>query len=209
MSVLNFFKTKTSQDNTSSPIPYETSNGHSPGFSQKGDGENQSSQNSDIPEDVFIEYAKPKPKEAGTVEGKSAANDLQVLYKYLEQNLEKKGYEDALVNPDTSYMEEHIQYITNELSLLISKVKTYYSGYIRIIDFHIETRKRSGMIETVDELLAHKQTVMEEIEIVSSIQEDSNNRVGLSQNLVLSYKKGFRNGFAAITYNTVLSRKTQ
>lgn len=162
----------------------------------------------EIPENVFIEYAKPKPKEnMESNDGAQQVNDLQTLYRYLEQNLEKKGYEDALINPDSSYMDEHIQYINNELSLLIAKIKTYYSGYMRTIDFHIETRKRNGMIETVDELLTHKDTVLEEIRIVSSIEEDSAMGKGLSQNLILGYKKGFRNGFAAITYNNVLSKK--
>jgi len=100
-----------------------------------------------------------------------------------------------------------VLYINNELALLISKIKTYYTGYMRTIDFHIETRQRSGMIETVDELIAHKETVAGEMKIVSSIEDDSRQRTGLSQNPILSYKKGFRNGFAAITYNTVLSRK--
>jgi len=162
----------------------------------------------EIPENVFIEYATAKPKDKmEPSETKQEVNDLQSLYRYLEQNLEKKGYEDALVNPDTSYMDEHVQYIGNELGLLIAKIKTYYSGYMRTIDFHIETRKRSGMIETVDELLSHKETVLEEIKIVAVIETDAGKGIGLSQNLILGYKKGFRNGFAAITYNSVLGRK--
>jgi len=164
----------------------------------------------EIPESVFIEYATPKLKEnMDPTEVKTEAPDLHMLYRYLEQNLEKKGYEDALVNPDSSHMEEHIQYINNELSLLIAKIKTYYAGYMRTIDFHIETRKRNGMIETVDELLTHKETIVEEIKIVSSIEEDASKGTGISQNLILGYKKGFRNGFAAITYNHVLGRRNQ
>lgn len=110
------------------------------------------------------------------------------------------------MNPDSSLLEEHIQFIQNDLNLLISKVKNYYSGYVRTIDFHIETRKKNGMIETVEELLTHKATVLDEIKLVLAIEEDTNNGRGLSQNLILGYKKGFRNGFAAITYNTVLSK---
>jgi len=162
----------------------------------------------EIPENVFIEYANPKSREnMDPIEVKSEVTDLQMLYRHLEQNLEKKGYEDALVNPDSSYMEEHVLYISNELNLLIAKIKTYYTGYIRTIDFHIETRKRNGMIETVDELLTHKETILEEIKIVSAIEDDANKGTGISQNLILGYKKGFRNGFAAITYNHVLGKR--
>lgn len=161
----------------------------------------------EIPEHIFIEYSKPIQKESMESEDKPEVNDLDTLYRYLEQNLEKKGYEDALMNPDTSYMEEHIQFIQNELNLLIAKVHTYYGGYMRTIDFHIETRKRNGMVETVDELMTHKETVAERIRKVNEIEQSAKNGNGISQNLVLSYRKGYRNGFAAITYNTVLGKK--
>lgn len=202
MNVLDFFKRNSEAGNT------ETGETKEPSLPAVTRQEQSVTNNPEIPENVFIEYAKPKPKPSmETNETKPEVSDLQTLYRYLEQNLEKKGYEDALVNPDTGYMEEQVLYINNELALLISKIKTYYTGYMRTIDFHIETRQRSGMIETVDELIAHKETVAGEMKIVSSIEEDSRQRTGLSQNPILSYKKGFRNGFAAITYNTVLSRK--
>src|SRR5688572_3711960 len=162
----------------------------------------------EIPEDVFIEFEKPTIKNhMEPTEEKSEVNDLKALYRFLEQSYEKKGYEDALMNPDTSSMDEQVQLLKNDLSLMISKVKTYYSTYTRTIDFHIETRKRNGMVETVDELETHKKNVMEEVSIVQSIEAESKQNTGLSQNLVLSYKRGFKNGFAAITFNNVLSRK--
>ncbi len=160
-----------------------------------------------IPEHVFIEYEKPTVnQDMEAIEQENEKNDLKSLYRFLERNLEKKGYEDALINPDTSYMETHIRYIHNELNLVLAKVKTYYSGHLRNINFHIETRKRSGMIETVDELLSHKATVEEDIAMVRTIEEDLVKKQGLSQNLFLSYEKGFKNGFAAITYNTILGK---
>jgi len=162
----------------------------------------------EVPEHVFVEASKSKPAKT-SVEPPPARsmNDIHTLYQYLEQNLEKRGYEDALINPDTSYMEENVLYINNDLQLLIAKVKMYYTGYLRTIDFHIDSRSRSGMLETVDELVAHKKTVEEEMREVESIGNDAYEGKGLCQNLVLGYRKGFRNGFAAITYNAVLGRK--
>jgi hypothetical protein len=162
----------------------------------------------EIPEKIFIESEKPKSKTTmEPSDEKLELNNLQTLYRYLEQNLEPKGYEHALMNPDSSLMEEHVQFINNDLNLMISKVKTYYGGYLRTIDFHIETRKRNGMIETVEELVTHKEAILDEIKIVNEIEEDANNARGVSQNLVLGYKKGFRNGMAAITYGTVFGKK--
>jgi hypothetical protein len=162
----------------------------------------------EIPEHVFVEYAHPSKKNRMEEQNEvPAIFDLETLYKFLDQNLEKKGYEDALVNPDTSYMEEHIRLLQNELELLVSRIQSDYRSHANKIDFHIETRKRSGMIETVEELLAHKKTTDEEALLVNSIYEASKRGEGISQNMVLSYKRGFRNGFAAITFNTILNRK--
>jgi hypothetical protein len=215
MSLFNFFRNQThplgSSPNEGSTISeVKTLNGHSDELSQKRNNghQSQTTEKVDVPEHVFIEYEKPKPKaSAEPNEVKSEVNDLQSLYRYLEQSLEKNGYEDALTNPDTSYMEEQIQYINNDLGLLIAKIKTYYSGHMRNVDFHIDTRKRNGMIETVDELLSYRETILEDTRKVSEIETDAKKEVGLSQNLVLSYRRGFRKGFAAITYGTVLGRK--
>jgi hypothetical protein len=161
----------------------------------------------DIPEHVFVEYEKSKPLNMDQNDLKTEMNDIQTLYRYLEQNLEKKGYEEALTNPDSSYLDEQLTYINNDLRLVIAKVKTFYNGHIREINFHIETRKRNGMIETVDELLARKDIVEDELKTVQTIEQEVVNRTGLCANLFLSYKRGFNNGLAAITYNTVLGNK--
>jgi hypothetical protein len=189
-----------------------TSNSEVEIMDAKQQSENEQNQDTktelpNIPEHVFIEHEKPTVnQDMEATEQENEKNDLKSLYRFLERNLEKKGYEDALINPDTSYMETHVRYIHNELNLVLAKVKTYYSGHLRNINFHIETRKRSGMIETVDELLSHKATVEEDMVMVRTIEEDLVKKVGLSQNLFLSYEKGFKNGFAAITYNTILGK---
>lgn len=162
----------------------------------------------EVPERIFIENEKPIAKtQAEPANEQEDQHDLQALYRYLERNLETKGYEHALINPDSSSMEEHILFINNELHLMISRVKTYYSGYLRKIDFHMETRKRNGMIETVEELITHKETILDELNIVKTIEADATNGTGACQNLIISYKKGFRNGMAAITYGTIFGKR--
>src|SRR5690606_4436001 len=101
----------------------------------------------------------------------------------------------------------NINFLQNELNLIISKVKTYYKNYIRQIDYHIDTRRRNEMIEVVDELLMQKANVEDEMRIVASIEEDSKKGNGITQNVILSYKRGFKNGFAAITYGTIFNKK--
>lgn len=161
----------------------------------------------EIPEDIFVEYEKPKPKVNMETNNQQEVDDIQMIYRYLQQDLEKKGYEHALMNPDMSYMQEHVLYLQNQLNLLISKVNTYYKNYLRQIDFHIDTRKRHEMVEMVDELLTHKANIEDEMKLVAAIEEDAKKGNGITQNVILSYKRGFKNGFAAITYGTILNRK--
>ncbi len=214
MSLFGIFsikKTPTEQENTikSTIDPQQ----ETPMSSQTDSSNNHSSSNGhaqipDIPEKVFVEFEKPKVKDDVNATDEPEIWDLRSLHDHLSQNFDKKGFEDALMNPDTSYMNENIEFIRNDINLLISKIKNYYRGYLSKIEFHIESRKRNGMIETVEELVNFRKTIEAEMEAINSIEEDTRNAVGLSQNLILSYKKGFKNGFAAITYNTILNRKS-
>ena len=160
----------------------------------------------DGPEQIFIAPESPKtaPKPRETT---APVTNLDALYTYLGKNLEKAGYDDSLMNPDSSHMEEQLRFIKNELALLISRVKNYYSGHLREVEYHIETRRRSGMVETVDELLAHKANTEEKMQLVLQIENEARDGKGLTENLILSYKKGFRNGFAAITAATILNKR--
>ncbi|MFM7855018.1 MAG: hypothetical protein ACKO96_24605 [Flammeovirgaceae bacterium] len=212
MGLFNFFKSKNNEPTAIASESSSIEHGTVPSkeVSEIADDQGEQNTSPEIPEHVFVEYEKPNTKSTMEPEEvKQEVSDLQMLYRFLEQNLERKGYDDALMNPDTSFMEEHIQFIHNELNLVLAKVKTYYSSHLRTVNFHIETRKRNGMIETVDELLSHKATIEEEVKIVQAIETDAQQRVGLCQNLFLSYRKGFKNGFAAITFNTVLGRRSQ
>lgn len=162
----------------------------------------------EIPEEVFIEKEPPKNnKPMSPQEAPKTANDINVLYDYLEQNFEKQGYEDALMNPDMHNMNENLENIKVSLFIVISKVKTYYTNHIKTIEFHIESRKRNGMIDTVEELVSLKDNASQELTTVLDIEADTHKNQGLSQNLFMSYKKGFRNGLAAISFDTVLRRK--
>ncbi len=161
----------------------------------------------EIKEELFTEKEIPKQNSMETNQSSATQNDINVLYEFLERNLEQQGYEDALLNPDSSHMNQNIENIKIQLEIIISKVKTYYSNYVRTINFHIESRKRNGMVDTVDELISQKDNAEEEIKTVLQVETDSKSNTGLSQNLIMSYTKGFRNGLASISYNTVLKNR--
>lgn len=156
----------------------------------------------DIPEETFIEKNTTQ-KETVT---EKAAVGLTLLYDFLDKNYESKGYDDALVNPDASHLEQNILALKNDLERCIRRVKTYYEDAVREINFHISSRTRSGMIDTVEELTMKKQTAESHIEQVVKIQEEAKSNDGVGYGIVISYIRGFKNGLAAISHHTILKK---
>jgi len=159
----------------------------------------------DIPEHVFVENAEPERK-APIEKQEKSDNNIDLLFRFLDRNLETQGYDDALINPDTTNLLENTAAIKNELQRTIKKVRTFYEGFIREINFHIESRGRSGMVDTVQELQMKKQIAEDHIQKVLEIEDDAKNDKGDSQGLILSYTRGFKNGLAAISHHNIIRK---
>lgn len=171
----------------------------------------------DITEDLFIEKM-PTPQENYNSELKFENNQSQtktnipengitILYQFLEKNFESKGYDDALVNPDTHHLDQNIISLKYDLERNIKKVKTFYEDFINQINFHINSRGRSGMIDTVEELEMKKSIAENHINKILEIEEDAHNNRGDCQGIIMSYTRGFRNGLAAISHHSILNQK--
>ena len=138
--------------------------------------------------------------------GSTLQNGINLLFQYLDKNYEKKGYDDALINPDNIHLEQNIAALRNDLERTIRRVKTFYEDFIREIDFHISSRTRSGMIDTVEELKVKKETAENHIRQVLEIEQEAKNNKGLGEGIIISYMRGFRNGLAAITHHSNMNR---
>ena len=161
----------------------------------------------EIPEAVFIEGQKPA--EANTENasnGVSSNSGINLLFQFLEKNYEIKGYDDALVNPDNTHLEENLKALKNDLERTFRKVKTFYGDFLKEINFHIESRSRTGMIDTVGELTVKKEIAENHIKQVLEIEQEANAGKGVGQGILLSYTRGFRNGLAAISHHSILRK---
>ena len=168
---------------------------------------NRKNGKSQIPEDVFIE--KDKPSDDASVESNgvlSGQNGINLLFQFLEKNYEAKGYDDALINPDITHLEQNKEALQNDLERTIRKVKTFYEDFIRETNFHISSRSRSGMVDTVEELTVKKETAENHIKQVKEIEEEAHNNKGVGQGIILSYTRGFRNGLAAISHHSIMKK---
>jgi archaellum component FlaC len=161
----------------------------------------------EIPESVFVE--KEKPQYSSTDENKGALpseNGINLLFQFLERNHESKGYDDALINPDNTHLEQNIEALKNDLERTIKKLKIYYEDFTREINFHIATRSRSGMVDTVEELTVKKETAESHIRQIHEIEKEAQNNLGVAQGVLISYSKGFRNGLAAISHHSIMKK---
>jgi hypothetical protein len=182
-------------------------------FNKKNDilnGANATSYTSvlpEIPESVFVEKEKPQYASPEVNNGSlPSENGINLLFQFLERNHESKGYDDALVNPDNTHLEQNIEALKNDLERTIKKLKIYYEDFTREINFHIATRTRSGMIDTVEELTVKKETAESHIRQIHEIEEEAKNNSGVAQGVLISYSKGFRNGLAAISHHSIMKK---
>ncbi|MEJ6980553.1 hypothetical protein WG906_08840 [Pedobacter sp. P351] len=160
-----------------------------------------------IPERIFIERELSGEKKISPNNYvPTADNNINLLFAFLDKNHEENGYNDALVNPDSSHLQQNLDALKNELSRTIRKVRTFYEDFITEINFHIESRSRSGMIDTVQELTMKKDIAQSHIKKVIEIEADAKEGTGESQGIVISYTRGFKNGLAAISHHTILKR---
>lgn len=179
-------------------------------FNQRKENANLNGSNGvlpEIPENVFVENQKPEGGvSTETASSPNNVNGINLLFSFLERNHESKGYDDALVNPDNTHLDEYVKSLKNELEKTFRKVKTFYEDFIREIDFHIDSRSRTGMIDTVGELTVKKEIAEMHIKQVLEIEAEAKNNTGVGQGIVLSYTRGFRNGLAAISHHSILRK---
>jgi hypothetical protein len=160
----------------------------------------------DIPETTFIERDVPEKEQPDEKAVKQPNGGIHLLYDFLDKNYESKGYNDALINPDTTHLDQNVIALKNDLERSIRKVKTFYEDFIRQINFHINSRSRSGMIDTVEELTVKKEIAESHIMQVKEIEEQAKLNEGVGHGIIISYTRGFRNGLAAISSHIVLNK---
>lgn len=161
----------------------------------------------EIPENVFVEKNNPlKTSDEVRTDSIPPENGINLLFQFLERNHEGKGFDDALVNPDNTHLEQNVEALKNDLERTIKKLKIFYEDFIREINFHIVSRSRSGMVDTVEELTVKKDTAESHIKQIIDIEQDAFNNKGIAQGVIISYTRGFRNGLAAISNHSIMKK---
>ncbi|MFD0765266.1 hypothetical protein ACFQZI_10420 [Mucilaginibacter lutimaris] len=174
----------------------------------------------EIKEDVFIEHIANKPSENNShfftesptsqmdnTTNSVADNNIALLYAFLDRNHEAKGYDDALLNPDSSHLAQNLDALKNDLVRTINKVKTFYEDFIQETEYHILSRGRSGMVDIVEELEMKKSIAAGHMAKLTVIEDNTAKGEGDCKGILLSYTRGFKNGLAAISHHNILIKR--
>ena len=151
-------------------------------------------------EDQFIDNTEPEGSQ--TLNGQSTTvvmYNLNEILNYASIDFETRGYQDSLTNPDSSYKQENIELLIMDLDILVLRAANYYINILKDIDFHINSRKDAGLIDTVKELEAKRDKTTENYNSTIKIKEDTNKGTGLCKRIKLSYNRGFNRGLASMS----------
>jgi hypothetical protein len=159
-----------------------------------------------VPKSVFIEENAPDSQSL-TFKSNGQKVGIDLIYDFLQVDYERKGYEDALTNPDESYKNDNINLLRLDLAILVQKVDNYYIEILKELDFHIESRKRAGLVDLVLQLNSKREVVLDQMERLNTIKLDIEQKNGITQRIVLSYQRGFLRGLAALSQSTAMTKK--
>lgn len=128
---------------------------------------------------------------------------IDLIYAYLKEDYETRGYEDALCNPDNTYKEINKSLIRSNLEILFKQVSLRYVDDLRDIEFHIQSRTEAGLLDVVEQLKSRKDTYEQHLTQLKGMDADLQHNVPYMVGMMVSYERGFLRGLAAISLGTL------
>ncbi len=124
---------------------------------------------------------------------------IDMVYTFLKQDFEQRGYQDALTNPDKSYKDTNVAIIRSKLEVLFRQTVLRYSDMLREIDFHIHSREQAGLTDIVELLKARKISYTRHIDELNKMKADLESGELYMTGIFKSYEVGFTRGLASIS----------
>ncbi|WP_175630002.1 hypothetical protein [Bacteroides acidifaciens] len=128
---------------------------------------------------------------------------IDLIYKFLKEDYETKGYEDAMSNPDMSYKGMNMQMIKSTLEVKFRQVRLRYTDNLRTIQFHISSRSNAGLVDVVKLLETQKETLMQHMDELTKMEQDFKAGLPYMNGMLLSYERGFLRGLAALSLGQI------
>lgn len=153
----------------------------------------------EIQENDFVDNSEPEAElnsKSYSVEY-GTGMPIDVIYGFINKDFEQKGYDDAMVNIESSYKESGKKLIINELRLLFQQVRLRYQGDIRDITIHITNLESQGLPIQAAQMKMRKETFEEHLEKIKSMEISLERGEEQVLSMVSTYERGFLKGLAA------------
>lgn len=122
---------------------------------------------------------------------------IDVIYAYVRKDYSPQGYDDAMVNPDASYMEMGKQLIKNKLKSLFDQISVRYKDEIRQLETMIHINETMGLTDTAMHLQTQKEIYTRHLTEIEEMRKGLESGSQQLQLMIGSYEKGFKTGIAA------------
>ena len=124
---------------------------------------------------------------------------IDLIYGFLKEDYETKGYEDAMSNPDVSYKEMNKQIVKSNLEIKFRQVRLRYTDDLRTLEFHINSRSNAGLVDVVKQLETQKETLVQHMNELDKMERDFKDSLPYMTGMLFSYERGFLRGLAALS----------
>ncbi|OAV75347.1 hypothetical protein Barb7_01040 [Bacteroidales bacterium Barb7] len=156
----------------------------------------------EINKNDFVDDSDPSGESNSVITQYGTNLPIDLIYSFLNEDNESKGHADAISNPDNSYKEMNLSLIRSRLEVKLKQVRLKYNDSLREIEFHIQSRSQSGLIDMVELLKARKEMLEKHINELDQMEKDLQNGALYITGIFKSYERGFLRGLAALSLET-------
>lgn len=162
-----------------------------------------SSNTLDIKKEDFVDDTPPTGNGSTILIQYGTGQPIDLIYGYLKEDYEAKGYDDALSNPDTSYKDMNKSIIKSNLEVKFKQVRLRYEDDLRKLNFHIESRSQAGLVDVVKQLKSERDRLEYHLKELDKMEQDFQNNAPYMVGILLSYERGFVRGLAALSLEII------
>lgn len=191
--MFDFFKKSgaTTTDNGSSPItPVQELDYSVPPTMQEQD---------------FIDNTDPNGTSAHSTVTINYGTNMPIdsIFAYIEKNWEEAGRQDAMRNPDASYMHAKLKIIGETLKRRFELVRLRYNKDIRNYEAQLDNLKVLGVSTGLVQLESHIVTCKEHLKKIDEMEQKLRNQDPSLMTMNDSYQRGFIMGVTVTVNNLV------
>lgn len=132
---------------------------------------------------------------------------IDVIFNYIHKNFEEEGFQDALVNSDTTYSDARVKIIRNDLEMLFKRIILCYKKNIREIDVQINNARQAYALSAASSLEAQRVTYEEHLAEIDEMREQFEADDPKMMTMIESYRRGFLKGVTAVSLKFINHEK--